>query len=134
MPRRHPFLRSMRLRTGAEFSRVYREGSRAKGDAATIAVAPNGLDVTRLGLSIGKRVWKHAVRRNRLRRVWREAFRLEYAHLPRGVDLVVIGSVPRAEVGLSQAREELVRLAQKAARRGEERARGRREEGVEEHV
>lgn len=123
MPRTHPFRRAMRLRRGADFSRVYREGSRAKGDRATIAVAANELEVTRLGLSIGKRVWKQAVRRNRLRRVWREAFRLEYGELPRGVDLVVIGSVPQVELGLEEARRELVRLARKAHRRHLERRR-----------
>lgn len=127
MPRRHPFLRSMHLRRGAEFGRVYREGSRAKGNSATIAVAPNGLEVTRLGLSIGKRVFKHAVRRNRVRRIWREAFRLEYRALPAGIDLVVIGSVPAADPGLEDARADIVRLARKALRRYQDRAAARAE-------
>jgi ribonuclease P protein component len=80
----------------------------------TIAAAPNGLPHARLGLSIGKKVWKHAVQRNRVRRVFREAFRLEQNALPAGVDLVVIGSVPRVRPKLGEARRELVRLATKA--------------------
>ena len=121
-PARLRFRRRMRLVRGADFQRVYRDGNRARGDLVTIAVCDNGLGYSRLGLSIGKKTWKHAVRRNRLRRLFREAFRLEYAELPVGVDLVVIGSVPRIDPTLAAAREELTRLAKKAHRRYRERS------------
>lgn len=106
--------RHHRLVRGKDFQRVYRVGSRARGSLVTIAAAPNDLPHPRLGLSIGKSVWKHAVKRNRLRRVFREAFRLEQHVLPAGVDLVVIGSVPGVRPKLDEARLELVRLATKA--------------------
>jgi ribonuclease P protein component len=77
--------------------------------------------LSRLGLSIGKRVWKSAVKRNRLRRVFREAFRLAYDELPRGFDFVVIGSTPALTTDLAAAQHEFVRLARKAARRADER-------------
>ena len=111
----------MRLRRGTDFARVYRRGSRARGAFITIAAAPNAGEGTRLGLSIGKRVDKRAVARNRLRRLVREAFRLEYPELPRGFDLVAIGSTPHARPDLAALRRELRRLAQKAARRFRER-------------
>lgn len=52
----------------------------------------NDLELNRLGLSVGR---KHggAVRRNRIKRLIREAFRLERPTLPTGLDLVVL---PRA--------------------------------------
>ncbi|MEZ5980200.1 MAG: ribonuclease P protein component [Planctomycetota bacterium] len=115
------FHRWMRLVRGSDFARVYKQGSRARGDLVTIAVLPNGGPTTRLGLSVGRKCWKSAVRRNRVRRVFREAFRLEYAKLPAGHDIVVIGSVPQVEPELSAARRELVRLARKAATRAAER-------------
>ena len=69
---------------------------------------------TRLGLSVGKRIWKSAVKRNRVRRIFREAFRLEYPSLPPGCDLVMIPSVPGLDPGIEETRAELVRLAKKA--------------------
>lgn len=115
------FRREKRLVRDSDFSRVYRTGNRAKGQLMTVAVMPNGGEVTRLGLSIGKRVWKHAVPRNRVRRMFREAFRLSYPDLPVGVDVIMIGSVPRVVPSLSATRVELVRLAGKALRRYEEK-------------
>jgi len=111
----------MRVKSGADFQRVYRQGNRAKGSLFTIAVAANGTPTTRLGLSIGKRVWKSAVRRNRLRRLVREAFRLSYTELPEGIDVIVIGSVPKIVPELEPLREELIHLTGKAHRRYRER-------------
>lgn len=116
--RLHPW---MRLRRGSEYARVYREGSRARGTFVTIAAAANGAEHSRIGLSIGKKVDKRAVVRNRLRRLVREAFRLEYPDLPKGFDLVAIGSTPGASPELGELRRELRRLAIKAVRRYAER-------------
>jgi ribonuclease P protein component len=117
------FRRVQRLILGRDFQRVYREGSRARGSLMTVALARNDLSHARLGLSIGKTVWKGAVERNRVRRVFREAFRLEQARLPSGVDVVLIGSAPRVSPGLAEARAELVRLAAKAWQRYQEKER-----------
>jgi ribonuclease P protein component len=115
----------MRLVRAGDFARVYKSGSRARGDLVTVAAVRNdssGADaLSRLGLSIGKRVWKSAVKRNRVRRVFREAFRLSYDELPRGFDFVVIGSTPSLTTDLAAAEREFVRLARKAARRADER-------------
>jgi len=115
----------MRLVRAGDFARVYKSGSRARGDLVTVAAVRNTTDgaaaLSRLGLSIGKRVWKSAVKRNRLRRVFREAFRLAYDELPRGFDFVVIGSTPALTTDLAAAQREFVRLARKAARRADER-------------
>jgi ribonuclease P protein component len=116
------FRRAQRLLLARDFQRVYRDGSRARGSLMTVAAAPNGLAHARLGLSIGKAVWKGAVPRNRVRRILREAFRLEQDALPAGVDLIVIGSTPRVVLELDAARRELVHLARKAWRRNREKA------------
>lgn len=113
----------MRIARGRDFQRAYRQGSRAKGTFMTVALVANGLGITRIGLSVGKRVWKHAVSRNRVRRVFREAFRLSYGELPEGVDLVLIGSTPRLRPRLEPTRRELVQLAAKALRRYREKER-----------
>ena len=112
-------MRRHRLRP-ADFARVYSRGSRARGHLLTVAVCPNGLDRTRLGLSVGKRVWKRAVRRNRVRRVFREAFRLSLPELPPGIDVVLIGAAG-VTPELEATRRELVTMCRKALRRYREK-------------
>ena len=104
----------------ADFQRAYSRGRRARGELFTVVVVPNTAGRRRLGLSVGKRCWKRAVRRNRVRRVFREAFRLTRERLPPGIDLVMIASTPGLEPRLEPCRAELERLAWKAWRRWEE--------------
>ena len=115
------FSRWMRVVRQRDFARAYKSGSRARGKLLTLVAAHNGTDTTRLGLSIGKRFHKHAVVRNRLRRLVREAFRLSYGDLPRGYDLIAVGSEPGTRAELETLRAELVRLARRAADRAEDR-------------
>lgn len=104
-----------------DFQRAFAEGSRARGSILLVVARRNGLEGTRLGLSIGKSIWKSAVRRNRVRRVFRESFRLSYPELPQGYDLVLIAAAPALEPELVPTCSELVSLARKAARRFEEK-------------
>jgi ribonuclease P protein component len=118
---RFTFPARLRIKHTADFARAYREGSRARGSVLVVVARPNGLDHPRVGLSVGRAIWRGAVQRNRLKRILREAFRLEQRELPAGFDLVLIPAAPRIEPDLASARSELVRLAKQAARRAEER-------------
>jgi ribonuclease P protein component len=123
MPRPFAFLRRMRLVRESDFRAVFREGGRARGACVHVVVRENGLEHSRLGLSVGKSIWKSAVRRNRVRRIFREAFRLSYPELPRGVDIVMIPAAPKLDPKLQDVSRELVLLSSKAlekraARRG----------------
>ncbi len=116
--RKHQHMRSKR-----DFDRVFRGGSRARSDLFTVAVHPNDLEHSRLGLSVGKRIWKSAVKRNYIRRVFREAFRLTQHELPVGLDMILIPARAKLVPELDAACEQLVAMARKAQRRYEERAR-----------
>lgn len=122
---RHTFPRRLRVVRTGDFARAFREGSRARGAQLLVVARPNGLPHARLGLSVGRSTWRSAVRRNRVKRVFREAFRLEQHELPAGYDLILVPAAPRLAPDLAATRRELVRLARKAARRCEEKA-GRR--------
>lgn len=113
---RFRFPRCFRIRSGKDFGRAYRDGRRARGSVLLLVGAPNGLGHPRLGLSVGKKIWKSAVKRNRIRRVFREAFRLSAPHLP-PLDLILIPAEPRLVPETAETVQELQRLAQKVLRR-----------------
>ncbi|MFO0957596.1 MAG: ribonuclease P protein component [Isosphaeraceae bacterium] len=104
-----------RLRHEAEFRRAFERRRSASDTILIVYAVENGLDYARLGLSVGRRKIRLAAGRNRFKRLVREAFRLNKAGLPTGVDLVV---VPRAiRPNLPEVQGSLVRLARDAARR-----------------
>ena len=83
------FPKTAHLRNGLDFERVYALKCKAADGVLLMFLARNEVAVTRIGLSVGK---KHggAVVRNRLKRLLREAFRLERSRLPSGLDLIAI--------------------------------------------
>lgn len=109
------FTRAQRVVRKGDFQRAYAQGGRARGDQVIVVASPNGLAHARLGLSVGRAIWKGAVQRNRVRRMFREAFRLEQHSLPAGYDLVLIPAKPKLEPEMVTLRAELVRVARKAA-------------------
>lgn len=115
--------RAARMRSRGDFQRAYRVGARARGEHILVVAAPppEGVDGPRLGLSVGRRFERRAVGRNRVRRLLREAFRLERHALP-PLDLILIPQRAAAAPTLEELRHELLRLAAKAARRLAERA------------
>ncbi len=114
-PRRYRFPGTMRILRSREFERALRDGVRVNDQRLTLWSLPNGLSHARLGLIVGR---KHgnAVRRNRIKRILRSAFRLSQHELPQGLDLVCAPRVG-AELELEGCRNSLARLAAQVSRR-----------------
>lgn len=126
------FLRCYRIRKTAEFRAVYGRKARASDQCLLVYARENGLGHPRLGLSVSRKVG-NAVVRNRWKRLIREAFRLNIARLPRGVDLVVIPKQSPAPT-YREVEASLCGAARRAARRLTQGARKskRRESTAEE--
>ena len=68
----------------------------------------------RLGVSVSK-AHGRAVRRNKIKRILREAFRLERPTLPGRFDVILIPRQRTGKYDLTEIRAELVRLMRKLA-------------------
>ncbi|RPI81921.1 MAG: ribonuclease P protein component [Planctomycetaceae bacterium] len=118
------FAKSLHLRRPADFVRVYAARCTTKNRRFLMFGATNGFAHARLGLSVSK---KHgsAVRRNRIKRLLREAFRLTQDQCPPAIDYVI---VPQDFAGatLADLRELLPEstrhVAQRVARHNRKRA------------
>ena len=100
-----------RLKTRGELTRVFREGRSAADAALRLRVLPNSLGRRRLGVAVSAR-HGGAVRRNRVKRLCREAFRACRDELPDGHDYVL---QPRA--GAEHSLEALCRSLRGLSRR-----------------
>jgi ribonuclease P protein component len=112
--------KEQRIRSSLDFERIYALQQRIGDRFLLVFGAANELGHARFGLSVSR---KHgnAVKRNRLKRLLREAFRLSQHDLPAGVDLVLI---PRQNTAatLDDFRNSLVQLSRRLAKRLERSA------------
>jgi ribonuclease P protein component len=112
---RYTFRPHEHLRRPVDFKRVYDRRRSVSNEAIIVYACPNGLEHNRLGLSVSRKVGG-AVKRNRLRRLYREAYRLTRHQMPTGLDLVLIPRSPE-EPALANLLEGLPKLVNQVARK-----------------
>jgi ribonuclease P protein component len=110
VPRRTgPFGRADRLLRSREFEHVARKGERVSAPGFVVCVSGRSAEpgqAPRLGLTVSRRVGG-AVVRNRVKRRLREWFRRERAHLPPGLELVVIARASCAGLSSDDLRAQM---------------------------
>ena len=87
------FTKAERLTRKKEFERVFNEGKVFKNDKIIFYVIPNDFQHSRLGLVVSKKVG-NSPRRNRAKRLLREAYRLNKHLLKTHVDIIAIPRHP----------------------------------------
>jgi len=100
------FLKNERLLKRGEFVNLNRSGKRFHSRHFVVIIKKNGLGITRLGVTVTKKTG-NAVRRNRIKRLIREYFRLHKARFPQGCDVVVAAKKDAKELDFREIQREL---------------------------
>ena len=109
------FPKTHHLRRPAEFKAVYDAKQRAGDGVLLVFARANGRPHCRIGLSVSRKNG-NAVRRARIKRLLRDAYRLQRTDLPGGLDLVLIPR-PSSTHTLRAFRKSLRKLTEKLAHR-----------------
>jgi ribonuclease P protein component len=83
-----------KLRKAIEFKRVFKKPIVSSDPYFKVLARLNKVNNSRLGMAVSRQVDKHAVGRNRIKRVIRESFRQRYSTEKACLDIVVL---PRRE-------------------------------------
>ena len=77
------------IKKNREFVRTYKKGRFYVGKYIVLYVHANNLGVNRLGISVSKKVGK-SVKRNRVKRIIRENYRLYETYIIKGIDCIFV--------------------------------------------
>ncbi|MDR1669559.1 MAG: ribonuclease P protein component [Oscillospiraceae bacterium] len=100
------------LKQNHEFRSLYARGKNTAGVYLALYARKNRLGMTRLGITASSKLG-NAVKRNRVRRLIREAYRLQEERFIKGYDLVFVARGRAVGAEFAALRDEMPRLGQK---------------------
>lgn len=103
------FPKTERLLNRPDFVNLNRSGERHYTKHFTVILKKNGLGITRLGVTVTKKTG-NAVKRNKVKRLVREFFRLNKSYIPQGYDIVVAAKKDASYLDLWKTKEELAEI------------------------
>jgi len=98
-----------RIRKRQEFLDVTQNGQKYHTPHFIVFLKPNPQGLLRLGVTVSRRVGK-AVKRNRVKRLLREFFRLHKYQLPKGYDIVIVAKPKAVTLTYHGVAEELSKV------------------------
>ena len=100
------FPKRKRLLNRKDFVNLNRLGKRYRTKHFTIIFKENELSISRLGITVSKKIG-NAVKRNKVKRLVREFFRLNKRCCPKGYDIVIIANNGADGLFFKKIKEEL---------------------------
>jgi len=105
---------ALRLRKNSEFERVRQQGRSITSRLLILAWMPNEIAKLRIGFVVSKRISKHAVDRNYIKRLLSEAVRAALPQLPIGLDIVISARPQATAADLRTLEQDLFALLRRA--------------------
>ena len=103
---------STSLKKNHEFRRLYAKGRSAASNLAVVYCRNNRSKSNRLGITVSSKLG-NAVVRNRIRRRFKEAYRLNEEKLTPGHDIVIVARARSRSAGFAGLQDDLMRLFKK---------------------
>jgi len=103
-----------RLKKGADFKRVFKEGKGFKDGFLFLKIVKNNLGESRFGFVVGKRFSKKSFLRNKTKRKLQELVRIEINKIKKKIDGVIIVSPGLGIKNSREIEESLGRLFRKS--------------------
>jgi len=100
------------LKENYEFRRIYSKGESAATGRMVLYCRKNRLGCSRLGITVSTKLGK-AVKRNRIKRRFREIYRLNREKLLPGNDIIMVARTKSADAQYSQLEADFLYLAKK---------------------
>lgn len=100
------FPKKKRILNRSDFVNLNRSGKRHYTEHFNIISKQNKFGITRLGVTVRKKTG-NAVKRNRVKRLIREYFRLNHSFFPQGYDIVIAAKKDASYLDLQAVHKEL---------------------------
>lgn len=100
--------RTMTVKENYEFRRIYAKGRSGVSPYLVVYVRPNRRGRNRLGVTVSTKLG-HAVVRNRVRRRFRELYRLHKGDMLPGYDIIMVARVRAAELPYAKLEKQYIR-------------------------
>lgn len=103
-----------RLRRDKEFKKVFASGKSVFDSACGVKFAKNDLNDSRFAVVVGTKVSKSAVKRNRVRRQYREIVRLKLEEIKKGYDVILLVGKEALTLDYEKKEKKLGKVLKKA--------------------
>ena len=105
------FPKNQRITDKKDFDLIFKKGRKAYSPFFGVRTIPNNLDIQRFAVLVSKKVSKKAVKRNRIKRVIREAIKTNASLFPENTDTVLYVTPKALNITLDTAQKEVLKIA-----------------------